>query len=138
MTTDVTPRPKAKKRKRAARQNYMAQCDKLFGRLIRKHGRCIVEGCDKTSIQCAHIISRSYLTLRCDFDNAVPLCSSHHTFWTHRPLEWEEWCNEHLDGAYTRNAQRALADLRAGVRVDWRALLDQLRDRCRREGIPTT
>lgn len=135
--TEVTPRPKAKPRKRAPRQNYMEQADKLFGRLIRKNGRCTVEGCANTSIQCAHVISRRYLTLRVDFGNAVPLCSSHHTFWTHRPLEWEEWANEHLDGAYERNKQQALADLRAGVTVDWPAKLAELRARCEREGVPT-
>lgn len=136
--TQVTPRPKAKRTKRPPRRNFMEQCDKLFAKLVKHRRICSVEGCDSgASIQCAHIISRSYLSLRCDFDNAIPLCAAHHTFWTHRPLEWEEWVNANLDGRFETNKQLALANQRAGVKPDWRLVLEDLRARARRLGIPT-
>jgi hypothetical protein len=56
------------------------------GRLLGSRPLCQGE------LQCAHIMSRRYRALRWSYDNAVPLCGAHHTFFTHRPAEWEESC----------------------------------------------
>ncbi len=43
-------------------------------------------------LQCAHLLSRRYLALRWDNANAMPLCGAHHLYFTHHPLEWEDFC----------------------------------------------
>jgi hypothetical protein len=59
-------------------------------------GACWAQGRSRPlcqgELQCAHIMSRRYRALRWSYDNAVPLCGAHHTFFTHRPAEWEESC----------------------------------------------
>jgi hypothetical protein len=59
-------------------------------------------------LQCAHIISRRYLATRWDPQNAVALCSSHHVFYTHRPLEWVDWANANGFVSYEELRYRAL------------------------------
>jgi hypothetical protein len=59
-------------------------------------GNCWLNGTDSIAcngrLQCAHIISRRYLAIRWADDNAMPLCSAHHVYYTHHPLEWEQLC----------------------------------------------
>lgn len=66
------------------------RCDKLFSMAIREKGEC--ERCGSTyypDLQCAHIISRKYLSTRWDWDNAFCLCKGCH-YWGHgNPVEWE-------------------------------------------------
>ena len=77
------------------------QADKLFSLIVRASGVCAYHsaesavdpwggGC-KGSLQCAHIISRSYRSVRWDERNAMPLCAGAHVYFTHHPLEWERF-----------------------------------------------
>lgn len=72
-------------------KNIRKQCDVEFSKLIRAKGVC--EKCGKIeSLQCAHVISRTNLTLRFDIFNGLCLCGGCHIFWAHRnPLEFTEW-----------------------------------------------
>jgi 5-methylcytosine-specific restriction endonuclease McrA len=71
------------------------QLDKWFSLLVRSVGSC--QACGSTErLQCAHVVSRRYLSVRYDFDNAMCLCSSCHMRFTHRPLEWEEFVIERM------------------------------------------
>lgn len=104
------------------RQNYMRKADVLFSKLVRdRDGGCVAVGTDMTeckgNLQCAHIHSRSYKSIRTNFENAVTLCAAHHTFYTHRPLEWEEWVRTQL-GDERWESLRAIA-LRY-EKVDWK------------------
>lgn len=67
-------------------------CDKLFSKAVRAKGVC--ERCgtqDYSKLQCAHIISRSYLATRWSFENAFCLCAGCH-YWGHKnPLEWDDF-----------------------------------------------
>lgn len=62
----------------------------MFGRIIRAPGICAQCGTSEF-IQCAHLWSRSYRAVRWDTRNAVPLCRKCHVYYTHRPIEWDQW-----------------------------------------------
>ena len=105
------------------RQNHMKQADILFSRIVRRRdGMCV--RCGRTeNLQCAHIISRSYRSIRCDVDNAVALCRGCHVFFTHRPLEWQEWVEAMWPGRWGVLRERALAY----ERVDWKGRVAELK-----------
>lgn len=73
-----------KKKKNALREKDL---DEMFARIVRAPGKCWHCG-GFTAIQCAHLLSRSYRSVRWDEENAVPLCRSCHVRYTHRPVEW--------------------------------------------------
>lgn len=97
--------------------------DRLFSLAVRATGFC--EECGSIEhLQCAHVHSRSYSATRVDFRNAVCLCRSCHMFFTHRPIEWEEWARKRLgDDVYDELARVAVA----GAKVDWRLEVDRLK-----------
>lgn len=105
------------------RQNHMKQADILFSKIIRRRdGVCV--RCGRTeNLQCAHIISRSYRSIRCDVDNAVALCRGCHVFFTHRPLEWQEWVEAMWPGRWGVLRERALAY----ERLDWKRRVAELK-----------
>lgn len=98
------------------------ECDRLFSLRVRACGRC--EHCKAQSgLQCAHLISRRYAAIRFDRTNAVALCARCHTYFTHRPLEWEVWCYARLGKGFDLLKSRAL-----GVtKPDYDAILRDLR-----------
>jgi hypothetical protein len=77
----------------------LAKADTLFSRSVRGKlgGRCYAEGqmfeC-KGYIQCCHIISRRYRAVRWIEENAEPMCAAHHLWYTHHPLEWQDFIGE--------------------------------------------
>lgn len=110
------------------KQDWMKRSDKLFSKFIRdRDGGCVAVGDAGVTcagyLQCAHIISRSYKSIRVDPDNAVALCAAHHTFWTHRPLEWEAWVESRFPGRWARLRKRALTY----ERVDWKREYESLK-----------
>lgn len=109
------------------RQNYMKRSDALFSKLIRERdGMCVANGVivDTTvylgcngNLQCAHIHSRSYKSIRTDFKNAIALCAKHHVYFTHRPLEWQEFVESQWPGVWDELKAKALEY----GNVDWKA-----------------
>ena len=112
------------------RMNQTKLADTLYSKIIRSRGGCIAAanptswgrfGCS-SGLQCAHVVSRTYRAVRWRTDDppgAVPLCSAHHVYYTHHPLEWIDFMGEHYDAvrklALTlppENAGDALARLR--------------------------
>lgn len=106
------------------RQNWSAQCDKVFAWLVRTSGPCARCGTE-FNLQCAHGFSRSYRATRWDFRNAFPLCASDHMYFTHRPIEWDNWLRIEW-GLDLYDEIRALALSHA--RPDTKALLVELRE----------
>jgi len=98
------------------RQNYMKRADQAFSKYIRlRDGKC--QACGATEyLQCAHIITRSYKAIRVVEDNAVALCRSCHVKFTHRPLEWREWVEDHYPGRWEALKAEALKY----SKVDWK------------------
>lgn len=124
---EVEPLPKAKRRKKGAKTRLRDECDALFGKLVRGRGPCEVCG-TYSDLQCAHGFSRSYQATRWDDRNAFPLCRAHHVYYTHRPLEWDEWLRGRLGEAVYADV-RALA--LSHVRPDLSDLAAVLRERAK-------
>lgn len=93
--------------------------DKLFSLIVRHPAKCTYHGADigadpwgggcKGGLQCAHIVSRSYRSVRWSEDNAMPLCAAAHTYYTHHPLEWEDFVTMRIgDDAFAALKKRAL------------------------------
>ena len=106
------------------RQNYMARADVLFSKLVRDRDQACVNCGSAEYLQCAHLISRSYKSIRTVFQNAVALCRSCHVRFTHRPLEWRNWCEERFPGRWDELQEVALMY----VKVDWRQRYLSLRE----------
>lgn len=81
-------------RKKPSKFKRRTACDGMFSKLVRaRDGACVICGANEY-LQCAHGFSRSYHAVRWDFRNAWALCRSHHVYFTHRPLEWDEWLHK--------------------------------------------
>ena len=100
--------------------------DRNFSLAVRARDERCMNCLKRDNLQCAHIVSRRYRLTRWDYDNAVALCRNCHVFYTHRPLEWEDWVDSHLgDGHYLRMKQKALEaakDLHSKIRTMERIL----------------
>lgn len=106
-----------------ARSRFMQQADAAFSKLIKWRDGHLCQRCESPEHpQCAHLVSRSYKSIRTEMDNAVTLCRSCHMFFTHHPLEWEVWCEEMWPGRLEQLKTRALAY----QRVDWKDERDRL------------
>lgn len=123
----VTPLPK--KKRPVKRRASVADCDKAFGLLIRgpKDNPHPCANCGtRENIQCAHGFTRAYHATRWDDRNAFPLCKGCHVFFTHRPIQWDDWLLERWGPDLYREI-RALAV--SHQRVDKDALLAELKAR---------
>jgi len=98
------------------RRNWMTRADTAFAKHIRATD-CAAEPPHAGNIQCAHIISRSYKTIRTNPDNAVALCAKHHVYFTHHPLEWKQWVDEQYPGRWEQLTETALTY----ERVNWKS-----------------
>lgn len=124
--SDVNPRFKGKKKpKTPTKTRQLKQADTLFSQIVRSAGRCA--NCSSTEhLQCAHGFSRRYRAVRFDERNAWPLCRSCHVYFTHRPLEWDDWMVSRLgDHRYVELRHEALT----GPNPDLGETLKALRER---------
>lgn len=79
-------------------KSYIARkLDAECSRIVRSHGQCVMCGCgDYEKLQCCHIFSRTYRSVRWDLDNILPLCASCH-FYSHKnPLIFAEFVRKYL------------------------------------------
>ena len=77
-------------KRRKKRLSLSKQADALWAQVVKVSGQCY--SCGKTErLQAAHGFSRRYRGTRWLPINGFPLCSFEHMYWTHRPLEWDEW-----------------------------------------------
>lgn len=102
-----TKRPR--KQRKTSRGKMGRLADRLFSLIVRHRGRCE----DETrpcagSLQCAHVVSRSYRSTRWNEGNAFALCAGAHNFYTHRPVEWEVFVDARL-GVETHDALKRAA-----------------------------
>jgi hypothetical protein len=90
-----------------------AKADKLFSEVIRMPGYCEAEGkrwgtCSFKQLQCAHIISRRFNSVRTDTRNAFCLCAGHHRRFTDHPREFshfitDTWAADFYDAVYAKS-----------------------------------
>lgn len=108
-----------------------ATADKWFSLIVRRRGAC--EHCGSVqSLQCAHVFSRLYLGTRWDEDNALCLCAGCHMFFTHRPIEWEDFVIGRMGSRQYWSMRRRAA---AVTHPDYEVLLDRLLARTAELGI---
>lgn len=50
------------------------------------------------------------MAIRWADDNALCMCAAHHMYFTHSPLEWEDFCLEHKGIDYNALRLRGLND----------------------------
>jgi len=95
----------------------MKRADTAFGKVVRSVGFCESDR-EKHSaqLQCAHIISRSYKSIRTDRRNALCLCQGCHMYYTNYPLEFEDWIDDTYPGLRADLRQKALLY----EKVDWK------------------
>jgi len=99
-----------RKTRRLTRTAKKAKADRLFSLKIRERDKGC-QSCGSTDrLQCAHIFSRRYHSIRWYLLNALALCAKCHTFFTHHPAEWEQFCrHEYLGSPETWDQLRMLA-----------------------------
>jgi hypothetical protein len=119
------------RRPKASRKRQRDEADRLFSLIIRTRDdwQCrFEEAHNDISIleapQCAHIVSRRYLAVRWDEDNAVCLCQRHHMKYTHDPIAWEAWVEERWPGRLAVLKRVALAG--PAEKIDYDSLLASL------------
>jgi len=106
---------KAKRLKLAkpSHSKLVKKADAAFGGIVRSVGFCQSGRPNHAGpLQCAHHFSRRYEATRWTIGNASCLCAACHVFFTHRPLEWDEWLRQRM-GLERYEAMRELA-LRGG------------------------
>jgi hypothetical protein len=77
-------------------KSVKASCDKLFSLNVRSLGYC--KRCGNTqTLQCCHIYSRKFGSIRFDYDNAICLCARCHRWGHDNPTEFSDWVGEFTD-----------------------------------------
>lgn len=107
------------------------EADRLFSLVVRNVGSCGADDGRPCSggLQCAHGFSRRYRNTRWDARNAWCLCQAHHTYYTHRPIEWDLWMLDRLGvEGYVQLREAALAT----TKVDLEYILEGLQWEARR------
>jgi hypothetical protein len=71
----------------------VARADRVVAAFVKKRdGGCVVvHGSHGGGLQWSHLISRRYHATRWDPDASVAMCAAHHVWFTHHPLEFEDW-----------------------------------------------
>jgi HNH endonuclease len=95
----------------------MHRADRAFSKWIRtRDGRCQADEPHAGNLQAAHLISRSYKAIRTNTKNVTTLCAKHHMYFTHHPLEWENWVEDKWPGRWDELKRLALTY----EKVDWK------------------
>jgi hypothetical protein len=96
----------------------VARADRFLTAFVkRRDGGCVVRDARKHSgiLQWSHLISRWYHATRWDPQASVAMCAAHHVYFTHHPLEFEEWSTFHLGPSAFAELKRKALD---GARPD--------------------
>jgi len=97
------------KLRKPSHAEMVRKADKAFSLRVRECGLCESGRPNHAGpLQCAHGFSRRYHATRWQFRNAFSLCAGCHVFFTHRPIEWDEWIRDRM-GADRYESLRQLA-----------------------------
>lgn len=123
--------PMKKCRARTVARISLKKVDDIARRLCRLRGTCEALGQDgfncSSALQWAHIVGRSYHSIRWDEDNCLLLCSAHHWFYTNREAHWQRFLAMRIGpGKYEELKRRAL--IGTGVKVNRLEIHDRLHD----------
>lgn len=96
------------------RSSLSNKLDKLVSEITRSIGFCqwnVTDNCSKldySKLQCAHIYSRTYKSVRWDLKNLLCLCASCHFYGHKNPLAFADFVQNYL-GDYEYSALRLRA-----------------------------
>lgn len=108
------------------RKHLKAECDRLFSLHIRNRGTCESGRPNHNgNLQCAHGFSRRYLSVRWNPNNAWAFCGGCHVFYTHHPIEWDDWLCDRW-GLALYGVMKGMA-LQTEMKVDMEAVYAELR-----------
>jgi hypothetical protein len=124
----------------ARRKGNPGMADILFSRIVRSRGRCEYPGCGITggilTFDTAHLIGRRYSATRCQEDNAIAACRTHHQL-------IDGWWDEKQKVVEATIGQERYAELRrmaeAGIPLSstlfWASEVERLKARCEELGL---
>ena len=99
--------------RKPTKKSLTRRLDKLCSEIVRSRGYCA--WCKKAEgLECCHIFSRKYRSVRWDLDNLVCLCHAHHFYSHANPVLFTEFIREYL-GEYKYEQLK----LRAGKITKW-------------------
>jgi hypothetical protein len=88
----MLPRKPVAKKRKGKKANLGREADRLWSLVVRKKGRCEVEGCPGRGVlQAAHGFSRRYRNTRWMQINGFALCQGCHVRFTYDPLAWDDY-----------------------------------------------
>jgi len=105
--------------------NVTKKLDSLFSQYIRSIGECFRCQSQK-NLQCAHIWTRGYKQIRWNPENALCLCQGCHLYFTHHPIEWQDFIEEHFPGRLYKLKKIAQE---YGTKIDHEAIEKNLKNR---------
>jgi hypothetical protein len=115
----------AKKPSRTAQRN---RCDALCSKIVRLRDRVCTRCGSPDFLQWSHHLSRRFLVIRYDFDNAVAHCRSCHTYFTHNPDLHALWIIERIGMAkYLELHERREQGTKDRYRPDYPAIEKELK-----------
>lgn len=126
----VEPRRVVKKKakpRKPSKTQLRNRCDQTFSLFVRKRDRVCMNCGTTHRLQCAHIVSRRYLSTRWNPRNAVALCAGCHVFYTHRPIEWRVWVDRAFQPGYMQYMEHLA--LKIAENIDYASVLEDLRRR---------
>ena len=93
--------------RKPTKKSLTRKLDKLVSEKVRGQGECA--WCKKNEgLECCHIFSRRYRSVRWDWDNLLCLCHSHHFYSHSNPLLFAEFVKDYLgEEKYVRLKQKA-------------------------------
>ena len=93
--------------RKPSKSTLTRKLDKAVSEIVRARGRCAWCGKEE-GLECAHIFSRRYRSVRWDLMNLLCLCHSHHFYAHANPILFAEFVKDHLgDGNYSQLKLRA-------------------------------
>lgn len=79
--------------RKTSKKSLTRKLDQLVSKIVRKRGWC--QRCGRVfTLQCCHIFSRTYKSVRWDLDNVLTLCASCHFFFHKNPLLFTEFVHK--------------------------------------------
>lgn len=83
--------------KQASKSTLTRKLDSVVSRITRSIGVCVKCGnADYSKLQCAHIYSRTYRSVRWDLKNVLCLCASCHFYFHKNPIEFGDFVKNYL------------------------------------------
>ena len=85
--------------KKLTKRSLIKKLDRVVSNIVRSKGVCAHcgKGAEQVTLHCAHIFSRTMMSVRFDLNNCIPLCYRCHFWWSHsNPILFAEFIKEYL------------------------------------------